>query len=62
MFGGPEPPSLLLLDVPTNHLDQEARTMLEEALVAFDAALVIASHDRDFLKAIGTTREIELAP
>ncbi|QYZ68642.1 ATP-binding cassette domain-containing protein [Neotabrizicola shimadae] len=62
VFGGPEPPSLLLLDEPTNHLDSEARTMLEEALVAFDAALVIASHDRDFLKAIGTTREIKLAP
>lgn len=61
LFGGPEPPALLLLDEPTNHLDTAARAMLEEALAACDAALVIASHDRDFLKAVGTTREIVLA-
>jgi ATPase subunit of ABC transporter with duplicated ATPase domains len=52
----------LLLDEPTNHLDTTARAMLEEALVACDAAMVIASHDRDFLEAVGTTREIVLAP
>ena len=60
LFGGPSPPEMLLLDEPSNHLDADARAMLTEALVACDAALVIASHDRDFLAAVGTAREIAL--
>lgn len=59
-FGGPMPPEILLLDEPSNHLDAAARQMLIEALVACDAALVIASHDRAFLEAVGIQREIEL--
>lgn len=60
LFGGPSPPEMLLLDEPSNHLDADARAMLTEALVACDAAVVIASHDRDFLAAVGTVREIAL--
>ncbi|MGY3617446.1 ABC-F family ATP-binding cassette domain-containing protein [Bradyrhizobium sp. USDA 10063] len=60
VFARPEPPLLLLLDEPTNHLDLAAIEELEGALRDFDGALVVVSHDRAFLQAIGIEREITL--
>jgi ATPase subunit of ABC transporter with duplicated ATPase domains len=42
-------PDALLLDEPTNHLDLESILWLEDWLRAFDGALVMTSHDREFL-------------
>jgi ATPase subunit of ABC transporter with duplicated ATPase domains len=42
-------PDVLLLDEPTNHLDLESILWLEGWLRAFDGALVMTSHDREFL-------------
>lgn len=42
-------PSWLAMDEPTNHLDLAARTALEEMLSEFQGALVVVSHDREFL-------------
>jgi len=42
-------PDVLLLDEPTNHLDLESILWLEGWLAAFEGALVMTSHDREFL-------------
>jgi len=45
--------NLLLLDEPTEHLEIEAQEALEQALAAYPGTLVIVSHDRAFLTALG---------
>lgn len=53
-------PDLLLLDEPTNHLDIEAVGWLEEYLSSYKKAVVIVSHDREFLdKTVNEVYEIE---
>ncbi len=57
---GDRPPQLLILDEPTNHLDLDSIGAVEAALAGYDGALVVVSHDRDFLAAVGVQREIAL--
>jgi ATPase subunit of ABC transporter with duplicated ATPase domains len=47
-------PDGLLLDEPTNHLDIESIIWLEQFLRSFEGALIITSHDREFLNRIVT--------
>ncbi len=46
--------NVLILDEPTNHLDIDAREALEDALSAFDGSVLLVSHDRALLDAVGT--------
>jgi len=52
-------PDYLLLDEPTNHLDIESIIWLENFLVGNPGALILISHDREFLNKV-TTRTVEV--
>jgi ATPase subunit of ABC transporter with duplicated ATPase domains len=47
-------PDVLLMDEPTNHLDIESIVWLENFLKTVPAALLMTSHDRDFMNRIVT--------
>jgi ATP-binding cassette subfamily F protein 3 len=46
--------NVLILDEPTNHLDLESREALEDALRSFTGSLLLVSHDRALLDAVGS--------
>ena len=47
-------PNVLVIDEPTNHLDVESREALEDSLRSFDGSLLLVTHDRALLDAVGT--------
>jgi ATPase subunit of ABC transporter with duplicated ATPase domains len=53
------PPNFLVLDEPTNHLDLATKEMLVEALRDFEGTMIFVSHDRMFLRGLGS-RVLEL--
>src|ERR1700736_2867519 len=53
------PPNFLVLDEPTNHLDLATKEMLVEALKDFEGTMIFVSHDRMFLRGLGS-RVLEL--
>ena len=53
-------PSVLVLDEPTNNVDLPNIEFLESFLREFTGALIIVSHDRDFLRNAGVEEELVL--
>ncbi|WP_413288121.1 ABC-F family ATP-binding cassette domain-containing protein [Bdellovibrio sp. HCB337] len=52
-------PDVLLMDEPTNHLDMESIIWLEEWLKNFKGAILMTSHDRDFMnRLVGKVVEV----
>ena len=47
-------PDVMLLDEPSNHLDLESLIWLEEFLKGYEGALLMTSHDREFMNRIAT--------
>jgi ATPase subunit of ABC transporter with duplicated ATPase domains len=56
-----EAPNTLILDQPTNHLDLEAITSLNDGLKSFTGNLLFSSHDHLFVETIAN-RIIEILP
>lgn len=54
-----EKPSLLMLDEPTNHLDLPSIEWVENYLRTYEGAVVIVSHDREFLNNV-ITKTVEV--
>ncbi|MCZ8259873.1 MAG: ABC-F family ATP-binding cassette domain-containing protein [Beijerinckiaceae bacterium] len=52
-------PDVMLLDEPSNHLDLESLIWLEQFLKGYDGALMMTSHDREFMNRI-VTKIIEI--
>ncbi len=53
-------PDVMLLDEPSNHLDLESLIWLEAFLKQFDGALMMTSHDREFMnRVVGKVVEID---
>ncbi|OQP86653.1 glycosyl transferase family 1 [Rhizobium rhizosphaerae] len=52
-------PDVMLLDEPSNHLDLESLIWLESFLKSYDGALLMTSHDREFMNRI-VTKIIEI--
>ncbi|MEE9392702.1 MAG: ATP-binding cassette domain-containing protein, partial [Planctomycetota bacterium] len=56
-----ENPQAMLLDGPTNHLDLESITALNNSLIKYPGNLIFASHDVEFIQTLAD-RVIELTP
>ncbi|MFX8616454.1 ATP-binding cassette domain-containing protein, partial [Acinetobacter baumannii] len=54
-----QPADLLILDEPTNHIDNETVEWLEEYLSRYKGAVLLVTHDRYFLDRV-TNRTFEL--
>ena len=53
-------PEVLLLDEPTNHLDLESVGWLQQFIASYDGAVILVSHDRDFINGCAN-RIVEVA-
>jgi len=53
-------PELIILDEPTNNLDLKSIAQMQSALNDYSGALIVISHNLDFLQNIGINKTINL--
>ena len=51
--------NLLILDEPTNHIDQETKESLQQSLAEYEGTVIVVSHEQDFYEAF-VERVIEI--
>jgi len=56
-----EAPNVLIMDGPTNHLDLESITSVNEALVKFDSNVIFSCHDHQFVQTVAN-RILDIQP
>lgn len=56
-----EEPNLLVLDEPTNHINFRHLPVIARAIKDYKGAVILVSHDQDFLKRIGKYDEVDLS-
>lgn len=57
----PNPPAILLLDEPDNHLDLESKQLLENLLNDYQGCLLLVSHDDAFIERCNITNTLNLS-
>ena len=60
MLAAGEEPELIMMDEPTNNLDLESIEEVVSALNNYKGALIVISHDVDFINDLGIEKEIDL--
>ena len=53
--------NLLILDEPTNHIDQETKESLQDGIQKFSGTVIIVSHEQEFYQDL-VQRVIEIEP
>jgi len=53
-------PNLLILDEPTNHVNFRHLPVIAETLQAYKGAMIVVSHDTEFLKSISFNNQLDL--